>query len=127
MGTSKPKLTVAEILRWADAHHERTGRWPSTASGPVRDAPGEGWRAVNLSLRNGYRGLPGGDSLARLLVRHGHRATLWAAGPDAWTAAEDELLRTLSPREAARRTGRPLRAVYQRRHRLRLPDARKDR
>jgi hypothetical protein len=35
-----------------------------------------------------------------------------------WTAAEDELLRTLSPREAAGRTGRTLSAVYHRRLRL---------
>jgi hypothetical protein len=31
-------------------------------------------------------------------------------------AAEDELVRTLSPAEAARRTGRTVRAVYKRRH-----------
>ena len=45
--------------------------------------------------------------------------------PGAWTAAEDQLLRTLTPAEAARRTGRRLRAVYWRRHLLRAPDARK--
>jgi hypothetical protein len=33
----------------------------------VADAPGENWRALNLALREGYSGLPGGGSLARLL------------------------------------------------------------
>jgi hypothetical protein len=75
-----------------------------------------------MSLRRGWRGLPGGDSLARLPVRHGRRETLRAAGPDAWTAAEDALVRALRPKEAARRTGRSLAAVYSRRHRLSVID-----
>jgi hypothetical protein len=33
----------------------------------VADAPAESWRALNTALREGYRGLPGGGSLARLL------------------------------------------------------------
>jgi hypothetical protein len=33
-----------------------------------------------------------------------------------WTEAEDELIRTLKPSEAARRTGRTLSAVYARRY-----------
>jgi hypothetical protein len=123
MGTNRPKLTVPQILRWADAHHRRTAKWPSSESGPVAEAPGESWQAVNNALHRGLRGLPGGGSLARLLVRHGRRPALGRAGP--WTAAQDQLLRTLTPAEAARRTGRPLRAVYMRRHLLRLPDARK--
>jgi hypothetical protein len=67
--------------------------------------------------------LPGGDSLARLLVRSGRRAVV--GRPGSWTAAEDDLVRTLPAAEAARRTGRPMRAVYWRRHLLRAPDARK--
>jgi hypothetical protein len=118
MATSKPKLTVAKILRWADAHHAATGRWPGAASGPVPGTAGESWRAVNLSLRNGYRGLPGGDSLARLLVRHG-RVARWWADCCTWTAEEDELPRRLTAAEAARRTGRSVDAVYARRQRLR--------
>jgi hypothetical protein len=59
-------------------------------------------------------------------VRRGRRPALWArSGPGGWTPAEDELVRTLRPKEAARHTGRPLSAVYMRRSRLRLPDARK--
>jgi hypothetical protein len=118
-----PPLTEAQILAWADAHHRHTGTWPSAAAGEVLGAPGENWRGIDQALHSGYRGLPRGDSLARLLVRHGRRAALWGTGR--WTAAEDEWVRTLSPKEAARRTGRPLAAVYQRRYRLRVPDDRK--
>jgi hypothetical protein len=65
---SAPRLTEAEILAWADAHRRRTGRWPSAGSGPAAVAPGEDWKAIDNSLRLGYRGLPGGSSLARLLA-----------------------------------------------------------
>jgi hypothetical protein len=42
-----------------------------------------------------------------------------------WSAAEDDLVRTLPPAEAARRMGRSLRVVYARRHELRVPDGRR--
>lgn len=64
------RLTMKQILEWADFHHRRTGRWPVQASGPVRGAPGEQWKNVDMSLRVGTRGLPGGSSLARLLARY---------------------------------------------------------
>jgi hypothetical protein len=63
-------LTLREILAWADAHHRRTGSWPKCRSGPIPDAPGETWSAVDTALVKGQRGLPGGSSLARLLARH---------------------------------------------------------
>jgi hypothetical protein len=68
-----PRLTVEMILRWADAHRAVRGRWPGVHCGPVLSAPGETWVAVNDALWRGTRGLPGGDSLFRLLVRHGRR------------------------------------------------------
>ena len=64
----RPKLSIPQILAWADTHHERTGRWPSIASVPIADAPDETWAAVNLALHRGLRGLKGGSSLARLLA-----------------------------------------------------------
>jgi hypothetical protein len=67
---TRPRLTVEQILAWADAHHEATGSWPITYSGPVRSAPGESWKAISLALYTGHRGLPGGSSLARLLAKH---------------------------------------------------------
>lgn len=63
-----PRLTVPQILHWARAHHERTGRWPVSTSGPIADAPGERWSAIHTCLRQGNRGLPGGITLARLLA-----------------------------------------------------------
>ncbi len=62
-------LTEALVLAWADAHHGRTGRWPTHSCGPVEGAPGETWRGLDLALRAGHRSLPGGSSLARLLAR----------------------------------------------------------
>jgi hypothetical protein len=73
-----PVLSEAQVLAWADAFHARTGTWPKARSGPVdKEGPGEHWRTINGALRRGLRGLPGGDSLARLLVRHGRLAKLW--------------------------------------------------
>jgi hypothetical protein len=66
--TRPPPLTTAEILAWADAHRARTGAWPTSTSGAVRDAPGETWRAADQALRLGLRGLKGGISLAQLLT-----------------------------------------------------------
>ncbi len=65
-----PLLSVDQILGWADAHFRRAGRWPKARSGPIDDVPGESWAAVNNALALGRRGLPGGSSLHRLLVRH---------------------------------------------------------
>jgi hypothetical protein len=64
---SLPALTEGQILKWAEAHFRRTGAWPSSNSGTIVGAQGETWGSVDLALRSGYRGLPGGESLARLL------------------------------------------------------------
>jgi hypothetical protein len=42
-----------------------------------------------------------------------------------WTPAEDDMVRTLPPADVVRRTGRSLRAVYDRRRTLGLPDGRR--
>jgi hypothetical protein len=69
-----PPLTIEQILMWADAHHERTSRWPNEASGLVEEEPSLTWKAVNQAMKGGCRGLPRGLSLAELLVaRRGHR------------------------------------------------------
>lgn len=65
-----PRLTVKQILSWADAHRKLTGRWPRKDSGKVHGAPGETWGGVNISLRLGIRGLTSGSTLAERLVRH---------------------------------------------------------
>ena len=66
--TDRPGFTEELILAWAAEHRRITGRWPSVASGPVHGVPGERWVKVNTALSKGYRGLPGGSSLAKLLA-----------------------------------------------------------
>jgi hypothetical protein len=65
-----PRLTVKEILGWADAHHKHWGVWPNNKAGAVRGTPHETWAGVNTAMKMGRRGLPGGSSLARLLAKH---------------------------------------------------------
>jgi hypothetical protein len=72
--SGKPDLTEAKILKWAIRHRKRTGRRPSLRSGPVLDAPGETWKGIHQALERGSRGLPGGDSLSKLLQREGDHA-----------------------------------------------------
>jgi hypothetical protein len=66
-----PPLSAAQILRWADEHHRRTGAWP-TARQPdtIPGSGGEKRAAIDHALRKGTRGLPGGLSLARFLAQH---------------------------------------------------------
>jgi hypothetical protein len=66
-----PPLSEGRIVAWAVAHCEATGNWPTENSGGVVGQSGENWAAINTNLRDGCRGLPGGDTLARLLARHG--------------------------------------------------------
>ncbi len=66
--STRAPLTERKIIRWADAFHARTDRWPNRKSGPIPEAPGETWLAVENALRQGLRGLPGGSSLVQLLV-----------------------------------------------------------
>jgi len=66
-----PILHIGEILAWADAHYERTGKWPSKDSGRIQDAPRvETWMAMQMALSQGHRGLRPGMTLAGLLEKH---------------------------------------------------------
>jgi hypothetical protein len=86
-GSGKPRLSVEKIVSWAEAYHLHTGSWPTQASGPVTDEPGENWSAINEALRWGHRGLPGGDTLARLLALHRDQEESCApvGAADGWT------------------------------------------
>jgi hypothetical protein len=64
-----PPLTRKLILAWADAHYERTGKWPHTHSGAIPEAPPETWQGIDSALLNGARRLQR-SSLARLLARY---------------------------------------------------------
>jgi hypothetical protein len=65
----RKRLTVEQVLAWADAHHAATGAWPTTRSGPIAGAPvPTTWNAIDQALRLGGCGLPGPSSLRRLLL-----------------------------------------------------------
>ena len=64
----RPPLSIPQVLAWADVHHARTGEWPTVKSGAVADEASEHWKAICEALTYGYRGLPGGSSLPKLLA-----------------------------------------------------------
>ena len=64
-----PKLTVQQILDWADGFFRRHREWPHSNSGPIDEAIGETWCAIDNALNQGRRGLPGNSSLARVLAQ----------------------------------------------------------
>jgi hypothetical protein len=64
-----PPLTVRKIQSWADAHLRRTGCWPVPGPGPIRESPDDTWAAIEGALQQGTRGMPGGDTIPRLLDR----------------------------------------------------------
>jgi hypothetical protein len=64
------------------------------------------------------------ESWRRMSEAHRRRGTL-VPGTVVWTEQEDALVRSLPPAEAARRTGRTLVAVWQRRRVLGVPDGRR--
>jgi hypothetical protein len=70
MPTTFKQLTIADILRMADRHHQMTGQWPITRDGPVLGEERLTWEGINDCLRKGGRGLPGGTTLARVLAKH---------------------------------------------------------
>ena len=69
---SGPRLSLQQIVRLAQEHERRTGKWPTRHSG---DIPGteETWASIEAALRGGWRGLPRGQSLFRLRVPAGSK------------------------------------------------------
>lgn len=68
MSAPAVRYTIREILAWADRHRAAHGRWPTSRAGAIHGED-RSWLAVDTALRKGIGGLPGGDSLARLLKR----------------------------------------------------------
>ncbi len=70
-----PRLTDSIILKLADAHRKRTGKWPTSNAGEVEGAaaPEETWSRLDQAMGTGLRGLPGGSSIAKLLAKHRNR------------------------------------------------------
>jgi len=62
-------LSERQILKWAARHLRLTGSLPTKTSGKVKGTS-EVWARINTSLKVGNRGLKGGSSLAKLLLKH---------------------------------------------------------
>src|SRR5262245_4745192 len=81
-------------------------------------------RHVVEAARKGRTGKPHDEAArAKMSRAHRQRGTL-VPGTVPWTAEEDEAVRTMTPAEAVKRTGRTLVAVWARRRVLKLPDGR---
>ena len=63
-----PGLTVAEILRWADAHFREPASGRRGGRGAIPESPELDGRGAALFL--GLRGLEGGSTLPKLLLEH---------------------------------------------------------
>jgi hypothetical protein len=66
---ARRRLTVKQILTWADAWHDRTGSWPKAKSGAIPNSKGLDWSIINRALQRGRCGLKAGSTLASLLAR----------------------------------------------------------
>lgn len=68
------EICLTEALIWKAAQNwfKRTGSWPAERTiGNIPELPNCNWVQLNQSLRTGLHGLPGGSSLAKLLVFNG--------------------------------------------------------
>lgn len=65
------RFSEAEIFRWAQAHRQRTGRWPAAGHGLIPESPGDTWGGVSAALQYGQRGLKSGSSLSKFLEKRG--------------------------------------------------------
>ena len=74
-----PRLTIKQILAWADVFQQRNHRRPTVLAGRIPRTQGETWCTVDKALYRGTRGLPGGSSLAQMLDKHGRRRTRYSA------------------------------------------------
>ena len=65
-----PRLTISQVLSWADAYHARHGHLPKLKSGVIPEAPGLTWKHIARALRRGEDDLPGGTTLRALMAEH---------------------------------------------------------
>ncbi|MBI1301261.1 MAG: hypothetical protein GC137_06330 [Alphaproteobacteria bacterium] len=68
-------ITQEQILECARLHQQnsKNGKYPTMLSGEIQwgSLKGTDWNTINNRLMHGQCGLPGGDTLAQLLQRHG--------------------------------------------------------
>jgi hypothetical protein len=106
-----PPYDEKTILRWADRYFARHGQWPRVHSGPVPGRRNDTWFKVSTALSVGLRGLPGGSSLAKLLMEkrgaryHAHRPAFSRTMIRKWAAAYKKKHGKLPSRESGRIAG----------------------
>ena len=47
----RPPITEKQIFFWADAFHERKGRWPRAGSSVIPESPGDMWKHVDRAQK----------------------------------------------------------------------------
>ena len=60
----KPKLSIEQILDWADQYYAVNEKWPSLKSGKIQGTH-ETWCGIG-HVKGGGRGLPAGSTLGQL-------------------------------------------------------------
>ena len=63
-----PSHSEERIRKWIAEHYAVTSKWPTAASGTIVNATDETWGAVDAALNRGRRGLPGGSSVAKIVM-----------------------------------------------------------
>jgi hypothetical protein len=120
----EPAITAASERAHAksrDAQRDRPRRQKIAAARRGKPRP----RLVVEAMAAAKRGKPLSAATRRKMSEaHKRRATRPPKAGRPWTAQEDEAVRALPAKEAARRTGRPLCSVYTRRRQLKVPDGR---
>lgn len=79
-------MIVQQIMGWADAYRRRTGKWPTSHSGPIPEEPDLTWGGLAATLYLGYRGLPKRARIRQLLAKH--RGVRNPAAPPRLTTAQ---------------------------------------
>lgn len=74
-GTNRKTYTPELILEWAEHFYKANGYYPTKRSGAVDYGIIDGysetsWSSIDACLRRGRLGLPGGDSLHKLILEH---------------------------------------------------------
>src|SRR5262245_21658146 len=111
--------SAAAVCHWWGVTPGVVWRWRKALGVGPMDSPGTRQARQAAAVRGG-RAVR--DQAIRRRRALGLRVPVGEPPPNSappWSAEEDELVRTLSPRAAARRTGRPLKAGYGRRQQLR--------
>ena len=117
LGVPRDNEGTLRLREAAAADPDRRERIAAARTGKARP------RHVVEAMRQGRTGKPHTDEARRKMSEaNKRRGTIPPAAGRPWTVDEDDAVRTLSPKDAAERTGRTLTAVYSRRSVLKVKD-----